>query len=98
MTIGVSVTLRRKRMYDFLERLVRVALPRVRDFKGVSRRAFDGKGNYTLGIKEQLVFPEVDFDKIDKIRGMNITIVTNAENNEESLSLLEAMGIPFRKN
>ena len=98
MTIGVSVTLRRQRMYDFLERLISIALPRVRDFKGVSRKAFDGRGNYSLGIKEQLVFPEVEYDKIDKIRGMNITIVTSAGSNEESFSLLEAMGIPFRKN
>ena len=98
MNIGVMVTLRRDRMYDFLERLISLALPRVRDFKGVSRRAFDGRGNYSLGIKEQLVFPEVEFDKIDKIRGMNITIVTSANTNDESLALLEKMGMPFRKN
>ena len=96
-TIGVSVTLRRQRMYEFLERLISVALPRVRDFKGISRKAFDGRGNYSLGIKEQLVFPEVDFDKIDKIRGMNITIVTSADSDDEGRSLLEAMGLPFRK-
>ena len=98
MTIGVSVTLRRQRMYDFLERLISVALPRVRDFKGVSRKAFDGKGNYSLGLKEQLVFPEVNYDEIDKIRGMNITIVTSADTNEEGLALLEQFGFPFRKN
>ena len=98
MTIGVSVTLRRQRMYDFLERLISVALPRVRDFKGVSRKAFDGKGNYSLGLKEQLVFPEVNYDEIDKIRGMNITIVTSSETNDEGLALLEQFGFPFRKN
>ena len=84
-------------MYEFLDRLISVALPRVRDFKGVSRKAFDGRGNYSLGIKEQLVFPEVEFDKIDKVRGMNITIVTNAKTDDESRALLEAMGVPFRK-
>ena len=97
-TIGVSVTLRRQRMYEFLERLISVALPRVRDFKGVSQKAFDGSGNYTLGLKEQLVFPEVEYDKIDKIRGMNITIVTSADSNDEGLALLDQFGFPFRKN
>lgn len=95
--IGVMVTLRRERMYEFLDRLISVALPRVRDFKGVSRKGFDSRGNYTMGIKEQLVFPEVDFDKIDKIRGMNITIVTSAQSDDEGRKLLEEIGIPFRK-
>ena len=98
MPIGVKVTLRRDRMYDFLERLIATALPRVRDFKGLSRKAFDGAGNYSIGIKEQLVFPEVDFDKIDKVRGMNITIVTTAQTDDEGRFLLKELGIPFRKN
>lgn len=96
--IGVSVTLRRGRMYDFLDRLISIALPRVRDFKGISRKGFDGRGNYSMGIKEQLVFPEVDYDKIDKIRGMNITIVTTANTDDEGRKLLEEIGMPFRKN
>ncbi len=95
--IGVKVTLRRGRMYDFLERLINIALPRVRDFKGVSQKAFDGAGNYSIGIKEQLVFPEVDFEKIDKIRGMNITIVTTAKTDKEAKLLLTNLGLPFRK-
>jgi large subunit ribosomal protein L5 len=94
--IGVMVTLRRDRMYNFLDKLIAIALPRVRDFKGVSPRAFDGRGNYTLGIREQIMFPEVNYDKIDKIRGMNITIVTTARTDEEGLELLRLMGIPFR--
>jgi large subunit ribosomal protein L5 len=94
--IGVMVTLRRDRMYHFLDKLISIALPRVRDFKGVSTRGFDGRGNYTLGIKEQIMFPEVNYDKIDKIRGMNITIVTTARTDEEGLELLRLMGIPFR--
>lgn len=94
--IGVMVTLRRDRMYHFLDKLITIALPRVRDFKGVSPRGFDGRGNYTLGIKEQIMFPEVNYDKIDKIRGMNITIVTTARTDEEGLELLRLMGIPFR--
>jgi large subunit ribosomal protein L5 len=94
--IGVMVTLRRDRMYHFLDKLIAIALPRVRDFKGVSPRAFDGRGNYTLGIREQIMFPEVNYDKIDKIRGMNITIVTTARTDEEGLELLRLMGIPFR--
>ncbi|MCP4750243.1 MAG: 50S ribosomal protein L5 [Proteobacteria bacterium] len=98
MPIGVKVTLRRKRMYDFLERLIDTTLPRVRDFNGVPVKAFDGRGNYTLGIKEQLVFPEVNYEKIDTIRGMNITIVTTAETDEEGRSLLTHLGIPFRKS
>ncbi len=94
--IGVMVTLRRDRMFHFLDKLITIALPRVRDFKGVSPRGFDGRGNYTLGIKEQIMFPEVNYDKIDKIRGMNITIVTTARTDEEGLELLRLMGIPFR--
>jgi len=94
--IGVMVTLRRDRMYHFLDKLIAIALPRVRDFKGVSPKGFDGRGNYTLGIKEQIMFPEVNYDKIDKIRGMNITIVTTARTDEEGLELLRLMGIPFR--
>jgi large subunit ribosomal protein L5 len=94
--IGVMVTLRRDQMYCFLDKLIAIALPRVRDFKGVSPRGFDGRGNYTLGIKEQIMFPEVNYDKIDKIRGMNITIVTTARTDEEGLELLRLMGMPFR--
>jgi large subunit ribosomal protein L5 len=94
--IGVMVTLRRDRMYHFLDKLITIALPRVRDFKGVSTRGFDGRGNYTIGIKEQIMFPEVNYDKIDKIRGMNITIVTTARTDEEGLELLRLMGMPFR--
>ena len=94
--IGVMVTLRRNQMYHFLDKLIAIALPRVRDFKGVSPRGFDGRGNYTIGIKEQIMFPEVNYDKIDKIRGMNITIVTTARTDEEGLELLRLMGIPFR--
>ncbi len=97
MPIGCMVTLRRNRMYSFLDKLVNVVLPRVRDFRGVSDRAFDGRGNYTLGIKEQIIFPEIDYDKIDKIKGMNITIVTTAATDEESKYLLALMGMPFRK-
>jgi large subunit ribosomal protein L5 len=94
--IGVMVTLRRDRMYTFLDKLITIALPRVRDFKGISPKGFDGRGNYTLGIKEQIMFPEVNYDKIDKIRGMNITIVTTARTDEEGLELLRLMGMPFR--
>ena len=94
--IGVMVTLRRDQMYNFIDKLIAIALPRVRDFKGVSPRGFDGRGNYTLGIKEQIMFPEVNYDKIDKIRGMNITIVTTARTDEEGLELLRLMGMPFR--
>ncbi len=96
MPIGCMVTLRRRRMYDFFDRLVNFALPRVRDFRGVSGKAFDGKGNYTLGIKEQIIFPEIDYDKIDTLKGLNITIVTTAKNNEEGKELLKLMGMPFR--
>ena len=94
--IGIMVTLRRDQMYHFLDKLITIALPRVRDFRGVSPRGFDGRGNYTIGIKEQIMFPEVNYDKIDKIRGMNITIVTTARTDEEGLELLRLMGIPFR--
>jgi large subunit ribosomal protein L5 len=97
MPIGVMVTLRRERAYEFLDRLINVALPRVRDFKGVSAKAFDGRGNYTLGIREQLIFPEIDIEKIDKVKGMNVTIVTSARTDEEGRALLAGMGMPFRK-
>ena len=98
MNIGSMVTLRGDRMYEFLDRLISVALPRVRDFRGISPKSFDGRGNYTLGIKEQLIFPEIDFNKVDNNRGMNISIVTTAENDEQARSLLKAMGMPFRQN
>jgi len=96
MPIGVMVTLRRERMWEFVDRLVTLGLPRVRDFRGVSPKAFDGAGNYTLGMKEQIIFPEIDFDKVEKIKGMNITFVTSAENNEEAKELLVQLGMPFR--
>lgn len=96
MPIGCMVTLRRDTMYEFLDRLMNVSLPRVRDFKGVSGKAFDGKGNYTLGVKEQLIFPEINYDTVDKIKGMNITIVTSAKNDEEGKALLKYLGMPFR--
>jgi len=96
-TIGVKVTLRGEKMYIFLEKLIKVALPRVRDFRGLSNRSFDGYGNYTLGIKDQLIFPEIEFDNVVKVRGMDIIFVTTANTNEESLKLLEALGMPFRK-
>ena len=96
MSIGTMVTLRGDRMYEFLDRLISVALPRVRDFRGISGKAFDGRGNYTLGIREQLIFPEIDFNKVDKTRGMNISIVTTAKNDDHARSLLKAMGMPFR--
>ena len=98
MPIGVMVTLRRDRMYDFLDRLINLALPRIRDFRGISPRSFDGRGNYTLGVREQLIFPEVTYDKIDQIRGMAITIVTTATTDEEGRALLKEMGMPFRDN
>ncbi|BCA80452.1 50S ribosomal protein L5 [Desulfuromonas sp. AOP6] len=97
MPIGCMVTLRREKAFEFLDRLINVALPRVRDFKGVSPKAFDGRGNYTFGIKEQLIFPEIDLEKIDKVKGLNITIVTTARNDEEGRALLTQMGMPFRK-
>ncbi|MCD6401475.1 MAG: 50S ribosomal protein L5 [Anaerolineales bacterium] len=96
-SIGVKVTLRGKRMWYFLDRLMDVALPRVRDFRGVSPNSFDGRGNYTLGLREQLVFPEIDYDKIDKVRGMEVTIVTTAQTDEEGRRLLSSLGMPFRK-
>jgi large subunit ribosomal protein L5 len=97
MPIGCMVTLRRERMYYFFDKLVNVVLPRVRDFRGVSERAFDGRGNYTLGIREQIIFPEIDYDKIDKVKGMNITIVTSAPSDEEGKFLLNLLGLPFRR-
>ncbi|MEQ6362298.1 50S ribosomal protein L5 [Thermoanaerobacter thermohydrosulfuricus] len=97
MPIGVKVTLRGERMYEFMDKLFNIALPRVRDFKGVSPNSFDGRGNYALGIKEQLIFPEIDYDKIDKIRGMDIIIVTTAKTDEEAKGLLELLGMPFAK-
>jgi len=96
MPIGCMVTLRKDKMYEFLDRLMNISLPRVRDFKGVSPKGFDGKGNYSLGVKEQLIFPEIDYDKIDKIKGLNITIVTTAKTDEEGRALLKHMGMPFR--
>lgn len=96
MPIGCMVTLRRDRMYEFLDRLINVSLARVRDFKGVSGKAFDGKGNYTLGVKDQLIFPEINYDNVDKIKGMNITIVTSAKTDEEGKALLKYLGMPFR--
>ncbi len=98
MPIGCAVTLRGERMYAFLERLINLALPRIRDFRGVSPKSFDGRGNYTIGVKEQLIFPEISFDKIDAIRGMDITIVTSARTDEEGRALLKEMGMPFRSN
>lgn len=94
--IGVKVTLRRDQMFHFLDKLMAIALPRVRDFKGVSPKGFDGRGNYTMGVKEQIIFPEINYDKIDKIKGMNITIVTTARTDEEGLELLRLLGMPFR--
>jgi large subunit ribosomal protein L5 len=96
-SIGAMVTLRGERAYEFFDRLVSIALPRVRDFKGVSPKAFDGKGNYTLGIKEQIIFPEINYDKVEKIKGMNITVVTTARNDEEGRALLRHLGMPFRQ-
>jgi large subunit ribosomal protein L5 len=96
-SIGAMVTLRGERAYEFLDRLVSIALPRVRDFKGVSPKAFDGKGNYTLGVKEQIIFPEINYDRVDKIKGLNITLVTTAHNDEEGRALLRHLGMPFRQ-
>ena len=96
MPIGVMVTLRGDRMYEFLDRLVSIALPRVRDFRGVSPKAFDGRGNYTIGVREQLIFPEIDFNKVEKLRGMNISIITTARNDEQARALLKGLGMPFR--
>ena len=97
MKIGAKVTLRGNRMYEFLDRLVSIALPRVRDFKGVNEKAFDGKGNYALGIKEQLIFPEISYDKIDRVRGLDVVFVTSAKSDEEAKALLKCLGIPFRR-
>ncbi len=97
MSIGCKVTLRGPRMYEFLDRLVNVAIPRIRDFRGVPTRSFDGRGNYTLGIKEQLIFPEIDYDKVESVHGMDITFVTSAERDDEALALLAAFGMPFRR-
>lgn len=97
MALGAFVTLRGEMMYEFLDRLISISLPRVKDFRGVSPKAFDGRGNYTLGIKEQIIFPEINYDKIDKVRGVGISIVTTASNNEEGRELLSAFGMPFRK-
>ena len=96
--IGVSATMRGSRMYEFLDRLVSAALPRIRDFQGLNPNAFDGRGNYSLGIREQLIFPEIDYDRVDKVRGMQVTIVTTAKSDEEGRKLLELLGMPFRKN
>jgi large subunit ribosomal protein L5 len=96
MSIGCMVTLRGQRMYEFFDRLVNVALPRVRDFRGVSSKSFDGRGNYTLGMKDQLIFPEIDYNKVDKVKGMNISITTTAKTDAEGLSLLKHLGMPFR--
>jgi large subunit ribosomal protein L5 len=98
MPIGCCVTLRRERMYEFFDRLVNIGLPRVRDFRGVSSRSFDGRGNYTLGLKDQLIFPEIDYGKVDSTRGMNVTIVTTARTDAESKELLRLLGMPFTKN
>lgn len=96
MAIGAMVTMRSDRMYDFLDRLINLALPRIRDFRGISRRSFDGRGNYSLGLREQIVFPDIDYDKIDKIRGLEVVIVTNATNDEHAYGLLKRLGMPFR--
>ncbi|MBN2255990.1 MAG: 50S ribosomal protein L5 [Deltaproteobacteria bacterium] len=96
MSIGCSVTLRSDRMYEFFDRLVNVAIPRIRDFRGISPRSFDGRGNFSLGVREQFIFPEIEYDKIDKVRGMNITIVTSARSDDEARQLLRLMGVPFR--
>lgn len=96
MSIGCSVTLRKERMYEFFDRLVNVNLPRVRDFRGISTKSFDGRGNFALGLKEQIIFPEIDYDKIDKVKGMNVVIVTTAKTDDEARQLLKLMGVPFR--
>jgi len=98
MPVGVSVTLRGERMYGFLDRLINLALPRIRDFQGISPKSFDGHGNYSLGLEEQLMFPEIDYDKIDQIRGMDISIITTSKNDEEGLALLKEFGMPFKTN
>jgi large subunit ribosomal protein L5 len=96
MSIGCQVTLRREKMYEFFDRLVNVALPRIRDFRGISPKSFDGRGNFSVGLKEQIIFPEIDYDKIDKVKGMNISIVTSAKTDDEARQLLKLMGLPFR--
>ena len=98
MAIGCSVTLRAERMYEFLDRLINVSIPRIRDFRGIPAKSFDGRGNYTFGITEQIIFPEIEYDKIDKIRGMNITLVTTAKTDKEGFELLQALGMPFKRN
>ncbi|HEY9827774.1 MAG TPA: 50S ribosomal protein L5 [Stenomitos sp.] len=98
MPVGIMVTLRRDRMYAFLDRLINLSLPRIRDFRGVSPKSFDGRGNYTLGIREQLIFPEVSYDSVDQVRGMDISIITTAKTDEEGRALLKALGMPFREN
>ena len=98
MPVGAMVTLRGERMYDFLDRLIGIALPRVRDFKGISAKGFDGRGNYTLGLKDQIIFPEIDYMKVDKARGMNVSVVTTAKTDEEARKLLQLVGLPFRSN
>tara|TARA_B100000029_G_C17457957_1_gene917437 strand:+ start:40 stop:591 length:552 start_codon:yes stop_codon:yes gene_type:complete len=98
MSVGVSVTLRNKIMYEFLDRLINIAIPRIRDFRGLNHRSFDGNGNFTMGIKEQIIFPEINYDKIDKIRGLDITICTSAKNNSEALELLKSFNMPFTNN
>jgi large subunit ribosomal protein L5 len=97
MPVGVAVTLRGERSYEFLDRLMSVAIPRIRDFRGLSRRAFDGRGNYSLGVREQLIFPEIDYDSIDQVRGLDITITTSARSDEEAMALLEQLGMPFTR-
>jgi large subunit ribosomal protein L5 len=97
MTIGCRVTLRRKRLFEFLDRFITITIPRIRDFRGLSDTSLDGRGNYTIGVKEQIIFPEVNVDKIDRIRGLDITFVTNARSDEEAFELLKAFGMPFRK-
>ena len=96
MVVGCSVTLRRKRMYDFLDRLINFALPQVRDFRGLSLKSFDGRGNFNMGVKEQIIFPEMDYDKIDRVRGMNITLVTSADTDDEAIELLRLFGVPWQ--
>jgi large subunit ribosomal protein L5 len=96
MSIGCCVTLRREKMYEFFDRLVNVAMPRVRDFRGISAKSFDGRGNFSVGLKEQIIFPEIDYDKIDKVKGMNISIITSAKTDDEARHLLKLMGLPFR--
>ncbi len=98
MPVGVAVTLRGERSYEFLDRLMSVAIPRIRDFRGLSRRAFDGRGNYSLGVREQIIFPEIDYDQIDQVRGLDITITTTASSDDESFALLEALGMPFARD